>query len=184
MTFIWFSVIIAGANFGCSALFLYWVHLARLGKLPHSFIRMSDGGPDNKSATTHAFHWLAVHLGIFKRLEWLRLLPKHSHNYSDRTYSMIKEVIVPKRGASGGCEAPWDMEQILKTALKSQRGPVELSWQWQNFDWHNWFKEMKAIDKDFGGYNDYRHWVYEVRGAHCAAQHEHVACAGARCCCA
>lgn len=155
----------AGANFGCSSLFGYWHRLARLGKLPHYFVRMSDGGPDNSAATTHAFHWLAVHLGVFQRLEWIRLPSKHSHNYCDRTYSMIKEVILPKRGAGGGCCAPWDMEGVLNAALKSQRGPVELVWQWQNFHWSSWFKNMKAITADFGSYNDYRHWVYEVTHA-------------------
>lgn len=127
------------------------------------FVRMSDGGPDNCAATTHAFHWLAVHMGIFRRLEWIRLLPKHSHNYSDRTFSMIKEVIRPTRGAGGGCDAPWEMAAVLEKALKSQKGVVELAWQWQNFDWTAWFKRLKAIDPNFGVYDEYRHWVYEVR---------------------
>lgn len=156
-------VLCAGANFGCTSLFGFWVRLAQLSKLPHSFVRMSDGGPDNCAATTHAFHWLAVHLGIFQRLEWIRLPPKHSHNMCDRTYSMIKEVIHPKRGTGGGCDAPWDMQNVVKQALKSQRGSVELVWQWQNFNWSNWFKDAKAIDRDFGGFSDYRHWVYQVR---------------------
>lgn len=137
--------------------------MKQLGRLPHSFIRMSDGGSDNKAATTHAFHWLAVHAGIFQRLEWVRLPPKHSHNYADRTFSMIKEVVAPKRGNEGGCNAPWDMQKVLEVALKSQKGPVELAWQWTNFDWHAWFKSMNAISKDFGQFSMFRHWVYEVR---------------------
>lgn len=123
---------------------------------------MSDGGPDNIAATTHAFHWLAVHIGVFQRLEWVRLLPKHSHNFADRTFSMIKEVVWPKRGAGGGCHSPWDMQQVLQKALSSQTAPVELVWQMQNLDWNNWFKDLNAISKDFGGFSDFRHWVYEV----------------------
>lgn len=154
----------AGANFGCTALFGYWVSLAKQGKLPHSFVRMSDGGPDNTAATTHAFHWLAVHVGIFQRLEWVRLLPKHSHNFADRSFSMLKEKIFPKRGAGGGCYGPWEMRDKLEDALKSQaqRASVELVWQWSNLNWTSWFKQMKAIHRDFGGFSDYRHWVYEV----------------------
>lgn len=151
-----------GSNFGCTALFGYWLRLAKLGQLPHSFVRMSDGGPDNNSVTTHAFHWLAVHTGIFQRLEWIRLPPKHSHNYADRTFSMIKEIIWPKRGVGGGCEAPWEMEKVIQAALKSQKGHIELAWQWQNFNWTQWFKDMKAIHKDFSSFSKYRHWVYEV----------------------
>lgn len=165
----------AGVNFGCSALFGYWHRLAQLGKLPNTFVRMSDGGPDNSAATTHAFHWLAVHLGVFQRLEWLRLPSKHSHNYCDRTFSMVKEVILPKRGAGGGCNAPWDMNEVLTAALKSQRGPVELVWQWRNFNWSAWFKQMKAITKEFGSYCEYRHWVYEVS---CAAQESALSASG------
>lgn len=133
--------------------------------MPQSFIRMSDGGPDNVAATTHAFHWLAIHMGIFQRLEWVRLVTKHSHNFTDRTFSMVKEKIFPKRGVGSGCNAPWEMQRILQDALKSQNhgsASVELVWQWQNFDWHNWFKDMKAIDSNFGFFSDYRHWVYEV----------------------
>lgn len=153
-----------GANYGCTALFGYWLKLKQLGKLPHSFVRMSDGGPDNCAASTHAFHWLAVHAGIFQRLEWIRLPSKHSHNFADRTFSMLKEVIAPKKGAGGGCPAPWDMEQILHKALKSQKGNIELTWHWQNWNWHAWLKDHKAISKEFGGgIIEYRHWVYEVR---------------------
>lgn len=103
-----------------------------------------------------------VHLGVFQRLEWVRLPTKHSHNYCDRTFSMIKEVIFPRRGAGGGCNAPWDMKLVLDAALKSQRGDIELVWQWQNFNWTSLFKDLKAIHKDFGSFNQYRHWLYEV----------------------
>lgn len=75
---------------------------------------------------------------------------------------MIKEVIVPKRGVGDGCRAPWDMEKVITQALKSQKGQGELVWQWQNFDWGNWFKDQKAIHKDFGSFSEFRHWVYEV----------------------
>lgn len=154
--------IFAGANFGCTALFGFWLRTKQLGKLPHSFVRMSDGGSDNDASVTHAFHWLAVHTGIFQRLEWIRLPTKHSHNYADRTFSMIKEVITPKHGVGGGCPAPWEMKQILDKALSSQKGRVELAWQWQNFDWGAWFKKAKAISTDFTMFSNYRHWVYEV----------------------
>lgn len=82
--------------------------------------------------------------------------------FFDRTFSMVKEVIIPKRGSGGGCNAPWDMQQVLNTALKSQNSPVEMVWQWQNFNWAEWFKELKAVTKEFTAYCSYRHWVYEV----------------------
>lgn len=149
-----------GANFGCTALFATCLRLKEMGKLGHTFVRMSDGGPDNNSATTHAFHWLLVHVGVFEKFEWIRLRPKHSHNFADRCNSMIKEVIQPKRGVEGDCLAPWDMENVVKKAMAKQNATVELAWQWTNFNWNEWLAPL--IDEEFGYYQDYRHWVYQV----------------------
>lgn len=154
-----------GANFGCTALLGHWLRLAELGKLGESFVRMTDSGPDNNAATTHAFHWLAVHVGVVNRIEWIRLQAKHSHNYADRCNSMIKEVIHPKRGTEGGCAAPWDMEAVIKKAMRTQRGEVELAWHWHNFNWTKWFADQKLIHEDFGDFKDSRHWIYEVNGS-------------------
>ena len=57
-----------------------------------------------------------------KKSTWGRLLPKHSHNFADRVNSMVKEVIWPQRGTGGGCAAPWDFEDVMKQALKTQTG--------------------------------------------------------------
>eukprot|EP00965_Chrysotila_dentata_P135851 4491009-Pleurochrysis_carterae.AAC.1 len=59
-------------------------------------------------------------MGVVEKVVWLRLKSKHSHNYADRVFSMIKEKLWGKRGGGPGCAAPWDMEAIVKDALKSQ----------------------------------------------------------------
>lgn len=150
-----------GANFGCSCLFSTILRLKELGKLGHTFIRMSDGGPDNNSATSHAFHWLLVHVGVVQKVEWIRLRPKHSHNFADRCNSMIKEVIQPKRGVEGDCLSPWDMQSVINKAMAKQNSKIELAWHWVNFDWTQWLAPF--ISNEFGGYSDFRHWVYQVR---------------------
>lgn len=160
-----------GANFGCTALFCSWLRLVAMGKLGHSFVRMSDSGSDNNAAVTHAFHWLAINKGIFQKLEWIRLMPKHSHNYADRANSMIKQVVQPKKGTEGDCLAPWDMEQVINKAMATQRGEPELAWQWVNFDWVNWFKDQQLISNQFADFSDYRHWIYEVCIALSLLQH-------------
>ena len=90
--------------------------------LPPRCLPQTDSGPDNDSKETHAFHWFLVHIGVFEKIIWIRLKPHHSHNLSDRANSMHKEVMTPKRGAGGGCQAPWDMDAVVKEALKSQAG--------------------------------------------------------------
>jgi hypothetical protein len=82
----------------------------------------TDSGSDNESKETHIFHWCLVHFGVVDKLIWIRLKPHHSHNLSDRANSMLKEVMVPKRGAGLGVKAPWDMEAAVMKALKSQSG--------------------------------------------------------------
>lgn len=155
-----------GGNFGCTALLGYWLRLAELSTLGESFVRMTDSGPDNNTSTTHAFHWLAVHVGVLNRIEWIRLQPKHSHTFADRCNSMIKEVIQPKKGLEGGCAAPWDMEAVIKKAMGKQRGEVELAWQWQNLNWTQWFSDQELIHSDFADFAEFRHWIYEVIKEH------------------
>ena len=41
---------------------------------------------------------------------------------------MVKEHIWPQRGTGGGCKAPWDMEEIIGNAVKSQQGRIEFAW--------------------------------------------------------
>lgn len=151
-----------GGNFGCSTLLSHWLQLMKLNKLGHSFIRMTDSGSDNNTATTHTFHWLMIHLGVFNRIEWVRLRPKHSHNFADRCNSMVKEVIWPKRGAEGGCPAPWDMHKVIKNAMSTQTAPAQLLWQWTNWDFNAWFSQLDLVDKEFADFSKYRWWVYEV----------------------
>lgn len=149
-----------GSNFGCSCLFSTLLQLTQMQKLGHCFVRMTDGGPDNNSAATHAFHWLLVHVGVLQKLEWIRLRTKHSHNFADRCNSMIKEVIQPKRGVEGDCLAPWDMKTVIDKAMAQQKGQMQLGWQLVNFDWTQWLKPL--IDPNFADFSDFRHWVYEV----------------------
>eukprot|EP00965_Chrysotila_dentata_P186145 6146031-Pleurochrysis_carterae.AAC.1 len=45
---------------------------------------------------------------------------------------MVREKVQPGRGVGGGCAAPWDMEEMVKRALDSQTGRMELAWHWTN----------------------------------------------------
>lgn len=149
-----------GANFGCTAVFGTILRLKQMGKLGHTFVRMSDSGPDNNAGATHAFHWLLVHLGVVQKVEWIRLRPKHSHNFADRCNSMIKEVIQPKRGVDGDCLAPWDMERVIRKAMAKQNAVTELAWQWCNLNWTSWLKPH--ISNQFAHFEQFRRWVYKV----------------------
>ena len=67
-------------------------------------------------------HWCLIHFGVLNKLIWLRLSPHHSHNQADRANSMVKEVMVPKRGSGAGVKTPSEMETVVKKALESQKG--------------------------------------------------------------
>ena len=81
--------------------------------------------PDNDAATTHGFHFSLVYHGCVQNLNWIRLLPKHSHNMADRTFAMYKEQVVPGKGGktTSGCGAPWDAEDHVKRAMKARVSP-------------------------------------------------------------
>lgn len=138
-----------GTNFALTSLLSALWRLLTLGKLGHTFVRQArprtatrmqahhshsfsnphvpyatqtDSGTDNDSKETHFFHWILIHFGVLDKIIWIRLKPHHSHNLSDRVNSMVKEVMQPKRGAGGGCKAPWCMEDIVKKALETQPG--------------------------------------------------------------
>eukprot|EP00965_Chrysotila_dentata_P047154 1565161-Pleurochrysis_carterae.AAC.1 len=55
--------------------------------------------------------------------------------------------------------APWDMEDIVKRALKSQKGAPELAWHMANWD----FKSLYAdhIARSFHDYSHQRYWEYQ-----------------------
>lgn len=153
--------VVKGGNFGCSAYFSTLVELKRRKELASHHVRMTDSGPDNDTAATHAFHWALVHFGVLNSLLWIRLPPKHSHNFADRVNSMVKERIHPKRGSGGGFRAPWDFEDIMNAALASQRGEPQLAWRLANHDWTTWFSSFDSIAADFGQFSGMRVWKYE-----------------------
>jgi len=153
--------VVKGGNFGCTAYFSTLLELKREKELASHHVRLTDSGPDNDTATTHAFHWSLIHFGVMNSLLWIRLLPKHSHNFADRVNSMVKEKIWPKRGAGGGFRAPWDFEDIMKAALASQRGKPQFAWHLANIDWTTWFSSFDSIGKDFALFSGYRVWKYE-----------------------
>ena len=95
-----------GSNFGCSAFFSALSEAEP--QTTKTVMRLTDSGPDNDSKTTHGFHWSLIHFGALQHLRWIRLMPKHSHNYADRTFAMYKEQVAPGKGgtASSGCGAP------------------------------------------------------------------------------
>ena len=121
--------------------------------------RCTDSGSDNDAKEAHALHFELVSRGAVQKLTWLRMRPKHSHNYADRVNSMVKEVMHPKSGSGGGCCAPWDMEDIVKKAVKSQNCAVEFGWQWCNLDWKARYKDH--FHSNFAGYGEERLWIYE-----------------------
>lgn len=118
--------------------------MEQLGKLGRDVIRLTDSGPDNDAKETHAFHWQLVHDGAVQKVVWISLPPKHSHNHSDRLYSMIKDVIWPSRGSGGGCRAPLDLEPIIQRAMRSQSGQPELAFHWVNYDFRTKFEGTRA----------------------------------------
>ena len=109
-----------GANFGCSAYFSACVAAAEQGILAEETTRQTDSGSDIDAKESHALHIELVSRGAVNKLRWIRLHPKHSHNFADRVNSMLKETIWPKSGTGGGCNAPWDMEAIVHKSLASQ----------------------------------------------------------------
>ena len=113
-----------GVNFGNTSLMSTIYRLNQGFGLGDEFDRQTDSGPDNDAKEAHALHWSLIHYGVLNRFVWIRLKPKHSHNFADRCNSMVKEVIAPKRNASdkGGCQAPWDMERIVNKALAKPSG--------------------------------------------------------------
>jgi len=148
-----------GVNFGNSAYFSTMVRAAELNILGEETTRQTDSVPDCDAKETHAMHVELVSRGAVNKLRWIRLVPKHSHNFADRANSMIKAVIWPQHGVGGGCHAPWDMKSIVENAMASQRGKVELAWHWNNFDWKSHYQGH--INKNFSFYGNVRLWEYE-----------------------
>eukprot|EP00965_Chrysotila_dentata_P037200 1237431-Pleurochrysis_carterae.AAC.2 len=74
---------------------------------------------------------------------------------------MVGEQIAPTRGVGGGCQAPWDFDEIVKRALASQSGVPELAWHWCNWDWREWLSGH--IQREFKDFSHMRYWVYESR---------------------
>ena len=100
-----------GVNFGLSSYFSACVRAAELGILGEETYRQTDSGPDCDAKESHAFHIEFVSRGAVNKLSWIRLFPKHSHNYADRANSMLKEIIWPRGDGAGGFTAPWNLEQ-------------------------------------------------------------------------
>ena len=136
-----------GANFGCTA-FLSAIYQMQLDKtLGEVAIRLTDSGPDNDARVTHEFHASLIHYGALQKLIWIRLEPKHSHNLADRMFSMIKEILWPRSGAlTGGCAAPWDLEDVIKKALQTQKGSPQLAFHLVNFDFVQYFKGCSSTE--------------------------------------
>ena len=149
-----------GSNFGSTAWLAGVSRMHDLGKLGTEAVRQTDSGPDNIAQETHALNISLISRGIFNKITWIRLMPKHSHNLSDRMNSLLKEVIEPKRGThSQGCMAPWDMEEKLNKAMKSQSGLVEFGWHMANYDFKEFFKG--CISKELTGTSAARWFIYE-----------------------
>ena len=149
-----------GANFGCSAHLGGLYEMSSRGKLGSEGLRCTDSGPDNDALVTHCYHWCLIHFGVLQKLTWIRLKAKHSHNLADRVNSMIKETIWPRSGADrGGVQAPWDLEDVVSKALKTQKGWPQLAWQMANMDFKTWFKGR--YDRHFAQFSHFRYWEYE-----------------------
>eukprot|EP00965_Chrysotila_dentata_P149262 4929684-Pleurochrysis_carterae.AAC.2 len=148
-----------GTNFGLTAFVAALHRCAKLGKLGTTVVRQTDSGSDNDSRETHALHCALIHYGVVQKMIWIRLMPKHFHNLSDRVNSMVGEKIAPERGMGGGCDGPWEMEHIVKRALASQSGEPELAWHWCNWDRREWL--AGHIQRELKEYSHTRYWVYD-----------------------
>eukprot|EP00965_Chrysotila_dentata_P135301 4473740-Pleurochrysis_carterae.AAC.3 len=149
-----------GANFGCTAFFGALLRAQELAKLGEVVYRQTDGGSDNDAIVTHVMHWLLVHMGVVEKVVWLRLKSKHSHNLADRVFSMIWEKLWGKKGTGCGCKSPWELEQIIKDALKSRLGETEMAWHWANYDWDQWYRSCACVSSEFGDISKMRYWEY------------------------
>ena len=91
-----------GANFGMSAFLSALSTIVEMGAVGEVVHRLTDSGPDNECASTHALNCTVVHVGATNRLRWLRLHPKHSHNLADRYNAMVKQQMWPQGGVLAG----------------------------------------------------------------------------------
>ena len=148
-----------GVNFGNSAFFASIFRAHELSVLGTDLFRQTDSGPDIDAKECHALHVELVSIGAVNNLTWCRLMPKHSHNKCDRINSMVKEQIWPESGTGGGCMAPWDMEKIMRDAVKSQKGRCEFAMHWVNLDWRARYEGLFC--NGFEGYGAERLWKYE-----------------------
>eukprot|EP00965_Chrysotila_dentata_P256950 6212728-Pleurochrysis_carterae.AAC.1 len=150
-----------GANFGLTSFFASLVRIEELGKLGDTIYRQTDGGSDNDAIITQVFHWFLVHMGVVNKVVWIRLKSKHSHNFADRTFSMIQAKLWGKNGKGGkGCASPWDFAQIVDEALRTQLGATESAWLWANFNWDEWAKSFSCVSSEFGSISSMRYWEY------------------------
>jgi ribosomal protein S18 acetylase RimI-like enzyme len=135
-----------GGNFGLTCLMLALIRAQELGRLTSTagtrLYRHTDGGPDNLSVTTHLFHWLLVHIGIFEEVVWFRFDAGHSHTeLADRFFSMLKRLFTSARGGerAGRLDGLLELEQELQKTFQKGAETAELEYIFANWDFGNWF---------------------------------------------
>lgn len=152
-----------GNTFGCTSFVLCLYRLIIGGKLNGVTrvirIRQTDGGSDNVGWVTFAVHCMLVREGAVDQLDWIRLLPGHSHNEADAVHHRVLQVFYPKGHVGPGCASPWEFHQRIVDGLKEMNGGFEMLWQLTNFDFEKYFKG--TVTKDFSGFRDKRWWRFQ-----------------------
>jgi hypothetical protein len=149
-----------GGNFGCTSFIVSLCRLISNGRMTgvRRLIRQTDSGSDNVSWVTFALCATLVKEGVFDQVDWMRIMPGHSHNEADARHRQALGVFYPKKGTGPGCNSPLEFESSLNKGLRGIPGGYETLWQLASFDWAKWFGS--SISSEFGNYKDKRWWRF------------------------
>jgi hypothetical protein len=145
-----------GSNFGLTN-FLMTIFIGiksgNIAAHTDSFVRHTDGGPDNVSIVTHFIHWLLVYLGVFNELVWFRFKAGHSHTeVADRLFSVIKRLF-ESDGAHrvNPVESFLDLMPKIEAEFKNETESCVFNWNFANWDLRNLMQEMNCVSTKLSG---------------------------------
>jgi len=145
-----------GGNFGCTSFIVSLCRLISNSRMTgvRRLIRQTDSGSDNVSWVTFALCATLVKEGVFDQVDWMRVMPGHSHNEADARHRQALGVFYPKKGTGPGCNSPFEFESSLNKGLRGIPGGYETLWQLASFDWAKWFGS--CVSSEFGNHKDKR----------------------------
>ena len=145
-----------GANFGLTNLLMTILLAVKSGNLkPHTdtFVRHTDGGPDNVSVVTHFIHWLMVYLGVINRLIWFRFKAGHSHTeVADRLFAIMKRLF-----ESDGAHRVTPVEDFpaliakIEAEFAKEVESCSFNWNFANWDLRTMMAEMNVVSSGLKG---------------------------------